>query len=384
MQDLYIYKDNKKLRCGYTTGSCAAAAAKAAAIGLLLKQAVPKVTIDTPKGIQLSLEIISQNVLEGPDFGEAVTCCVKKDSGDDADVTNGVLVYATVSKTCSGIAIDGGKGIGRVTKTGLNQPVGEAAINKVPRLMIEKEVREVCEEAEYKGGLKILIEIPEGVNLAEKTFNPRLGITGGISILGTSGIVEPMSETALIDTIRTEIRMLKSQGIEIITAVPGNYGETFAGNELGLEEDKMIKCSNFIGDTIDMAYEFKLKGLLFVGHIGKLVKLGGGVMNTHSKWADVRQEILCCCALKAGGDIALLEAILNCVTTEEALSILKEQGKMEDTIEILMDKIDYYLKKRAYDGLLIGAVLFSNQYGLLGRTKEADKLIGLMNTNNSK
>lgn len=399
MQDLYIYKDNKTLRCGYTTGSCAAAAAKAAAVGLLLNREVSRVTIDTPKGIKLCLDVISaeQNALkeEGTEYqtpeGEAlgaaggilienaredsVTCCIRKDSGDDADVTNGVLVFATVRKLPQGIVIDGGKGIGRVTKPGLDQPVGEAAINRVPRSMIEKEVREVCEEAEYEGGLHILISIPQGEALAEKTFNPRLGITGGISILGTSGIVEPMSETALIDTIRTEIRMLKSRGIETIAAVPGNYGETFAGNELHLAEEKMVKCSNFIGDTIDMAYEFKLKGLLFVGHIGKLVKLGGGIMNTHSKWGDGRQEILCCAALKAGCDISLLDAILDCVTTEEALGILKEQGKMKETMDILMGKIDFYIKKRAYDGLLIGAVLFSSQYGLLGKTREAEKLI---------
>jgi cobalt-precorrin-5B (C1)-methyltransferase len=389
MEELYIYKDNKKLRCGYTTGSCAAAAAKAAAIGLLLQKEAKRVTIDTPKGIMLTLDIITternrtdlngqQPEPEGSRFfttEPSVTCSVKKDGGDDADITHGVLVYATVSKTDSGITIDGGLGIGRVTRSGLDQPVGEAAINRVPRLMIEKEVKEICEEAEYKGGLSIVIAIPGGELLAEKTFNPRLGITGGISVLGTSGIVEPMSEKALVDTIRTEIRMLASKGITTLAVVPGNYGEAFAGSELNFGEENMVKCSNFIGDTIDMAYEFKLEGFLLIGHIGKLVKLGAGIMNTHSKWGDARQEVLCCCALKAGCDTNTLNQILNCVTTEEALAVLKEHGKMETTIDILMDKIDYYLKKRAYDGLTIGAVLFSNKYGLLGKTTEADRLI---------
>lgn len=391
MEELYIYKDNKKLRCGYTTGSCAAAAAKAAAIGLLLQKEARRVTIDTPKGIVLTLDIITtehnrtdygKEQLSEPDDSQfisvtlpSVTCSVKKDGGDDADITHGVLVYATVSKTDRGITIDGGLGIGRVTRTGLDQPVGEAAINRVPRLMIEKEVKEICEEAEYKGGLRVVIAIPEGERLAEKTFNPRLGITGGISILGTSGIVEPMSEKALVDTIRTEIRMLSAKGVTTLAVVPGNYGEAFAGSELNFGEENMVKCSNFIGDTIDMAYEFKLKGLLLIGHIGKLVKLGAGIMNTHSKWGDARQEILCSCALKAGCNTEILIKILDCVTTEEALAVLKEHGKMEATIEILLEKIDYYLKKRAYDGLTIGAVLFSNKFGLLGKTTEAERLI---------
>ncbi|WOO38625.1 cobalt-precorrin-5B (C(1))-methyltransferase CbiD [Anaerocolumna sp. AGMB13020] len=391
MEELYIYKDNKKLRCGYTTGSCAAAAAKAAAIGLLLQKDARRVTIDTPKGIVLTLDIITTehnrtdyrkkplSELDDKQFFtetvSSVTCSVKKDGGDDADITHGVLVYATVSKTDREITIDGGLGIGRVTRTGLDQPVGEAAINRVPRQMIEKEVKEICEEADYKGGLRVIIEIPEGERLAEKTFNPRLGITGGISILGTSGIVEPMSEKALVDTIRTEIRMLSAKGVTTLAVVPGNYGEAFAGSELNFGEENMVKCSNFIGDTIDMAYEFRLKGFLLIGHIGKLVKLGAGIMNTHSKWGDARQEILCSCALKAGCDTDVLSKILDCVTTEEALAVLKEQGKMEAAIDILMVKIEYYLKKRAYDGLTIGAVLFSNKFGLLGKTTDAERLM---------
>ncbi len=370
MLERYIYKGNQKLRCGYTTGSCAAAAAKAAAVMLLTGKVQGEIAISTPKGIPLNLEVKETVMKE-----EFVTCAIKKDSGDDADVTNGILVFATVRKTEKDILIDGGAGVGRVTKPGLDQEVGQAAINRVPRRMIYSEVLEVCEEYGYTKGLEVIISIPEGQALAKKTFNPRLGIEGGLSVLGTSGIVEPMSEAALVETIRTEMGMLTAQGYDHLIAAPGNYGEAFSGGQLILPEKKTVKCSNFIGETIDMAYEFRLKGMLLVGHIGKLVKLGGGIMNTHSKWADARMEILCCCSLLAGADPVLLKNILECVTTDEALEKLQEAGLLEASMRVLMEKIEYHLEHRAYDGLAIGAVVFSNKFGLLGETSKAGYLM---------
>ncbi|WMJ89535.1 cobalt-precorrin-5B (C(1))-methyltransferase CbiD [Anaerocolumna sp. MB42-C2] len=370
MLERYVYKGNQKLRCGYTTGSCAAAAAKAGAVMLFAEKTLEWISILTPKGIPLNLEV--KEITRGDDF---VTCGIQKDSGDDADVTNGILVFATVSKTDKDIVIDGGPGVGRVTRLGLNQDIGQAAINTVPREMIYKEVMAVCEESEYTGGLSIIISIPQGEELARKTFNPRLGIKGGLSILGTTGIVEPMSETALIDTIRTEMSSLVAEGAKYLIAAPGNYGEAFVDSHLTLTENKTVKCSNFIGETIDMAFEFKLKGLLLVGHIGKLVKLGGGIMNTHSKWADGRMEILCSCGLLAGGDSVLLRKILNCITTDEALELFQEAGLLEAVMQVLMEKIDYHIGHRAYEGLTIGALVFSNKYGILGETKKVPFLI---------
>ncbi len=370
MLERYVYKGSQKLRCGYTTGSCAAAAAKAAAAMLLAGVPLNCISISTPKGIPLTLEV--KEITQEEDF---VTCGIQKDSGDDADVTNGMLVFATVSKTDKDIFVDGGTGVGRVTKPGLNQDIGQAAINNVPRKMIHDEVLEVCEETGYTGGLKVIISIPGGELLAKKTFNPRLGIEGGLSVLGTTGIVEPMSEMALVETIRTEMGMLTAEGNEYLIAAPGNYGEAFADSTLSLPMAKTVKCSNFIGETIDMAYEFKLKGLLLVGHIGKLVKLGGGIMNTHSKYADGRMEVLCSCGLLAGGETALLKKILDCVTTDEALYLLKEAGLLEATMEVLMEKIDYHLQHRAYEGLAIGAIVFSNKFGILGETKKAEDLL---------
>ena len=207
-ENMYVYKNHKKLRFGYTTGSCAAAASKASIIMLLSKKPIKKIQIMTPKGILLNLNVL--DITFGEDF---VKCAIKKDSGDDPDVTNGILVYSKVQfSKDKDIIIDGGMGVGRVTKDGLQCKKGSAAINKVPREMIYKEVKNVCEEFEYKEGLYVEISIPEGVEIAKKTFNPRLGIEGGIYILGTSGIIEPMSEKALIDTIKVEMKQLKVNG----------------------------------------------------------------------------------------------------------------------------------------------------------------------------
>ena len=370
MLDRFVYKDKKKLRCGFTTGSCAAAASKAATVMLLSKHSVDVISIMTPKGIKLDLRVIEVTI-----GNNEVTCAIQKDAGDDADATNGILVYSTVKKVYMGVHIEGGIGVGRVTKPGLDQEIGQAAINLVPREMIREAVTAVCEDAEYSGGLEIIISIPQGIEIAKKTFNPRLGIEGGISVLGTSGIVEPMSEIALVDTIRAEMSMLVAGGSEYLIATPGNYGETFISGSLTLALNKTVKCSNFIGDTIDIAFEYKLKGLLFIGHIGKLVKIGAGIMNTHSKWADGRMEIICSCALIAGADTILLKKILECVTTDEALELLSQAGIMEDTMKILMKRIDSHLQHRAWEELTIGAVIFSNKYGLLGKTEKVDSLI---------
>ncbi|MDO5293013.1 MAG: cobalt-precorrin-5B (C(1))-methyltransferase CbiD [bacterium] len=377
----YVYVNNKKLRCGYTTGSCAAAAAKAASMMLLLEQYqyedVKSVQLMTPKGIALSLGIYHIERDEGK-----VTCAVQKDSGDDADVTNGIFVYATVEKVSGKpeIELDGGIGVGRVTKPGLDQPIGNAAINSTPRKMIISEVEEIREESEYQNKLKVTICIPKGVELAEKTFNPRLGIVGGISVLGTSGIVEPMSEKALVDTIRVEINMLHKAGDEYIVVTPGNYGEQYLKGELKGIGDSHVKSSNFIGDTIDMGFEFKLKGMLFVGHIGKMVKLAAGIMNTHSKYADGRIEILINAALTAGASLELLKNLQDCVTTDEALHVLEDAGILTETMNIIMEKIEFHLKRRAYDGMEIGAIVFSNQFGLLGKTSTTDRLIKQLRT----
>ena len=364
------------MRFGFTTGSCAAAAAKAAAYMLFFGGRKETVAIETPKGIlyQAKIEEIRREA-------KRVSCAVRKDGGDDPDITSGTLIGAEVSYVPEGqetsgkgqIFIDGGTGVGRVTRPGLDQPVGNAAINHVPRQMIEKEVREVCRLADFKGSLKVTVFVPEGERLAKKTFNPRLGIEGGISILGTSGIVEPMSTQALLDTIRVELRQRRAQGFVNVVVSPGNYGLDFMKQTYGYDLDQSVKCSNFIGAAIDMAVELGFQRMLLTGHVGKLIKVAGGIMNTHSREADCRMELLTAFAAAKGAEKETLLSILSCLSTEEALAVLKENGLLQPVMELAMERISFYLDKRADGRLKTDCIMYANEFGKLAESREAEQ-----------
>ena len=367
----FIEKEGKKLRFGYTTGSCAAAAAKAAAWMLLTGQKKEEISLITPKGVALTLPVLDISMEEN-----RVSCAIRKDSGDDPDVTNGTLVYAEITaKVEPGIAIDGGFGVGRVTKKGLDQPVGNAAINSVPRQMIRENLEEILTLTDQKCGLNVVISVPEGEKLAKQTFNPRLGIVGGISILGTTGIVEPMSEKALVDTIRVELRQRRANGDEYVLLTPGNYGCDFIRAGLALNPEQAVQTSNFIGQTLDICRELGFRGALLVGHIGKLVKIAGGMMNTHSKYGDCRMEILAAHAGIAGLSPEKIGEILECVACDDALRILRDAGCMEETLAGLLSRILFHLRHRAGEDMEVGTILFSKEYGLLAQSDNAMELI---------
>lgn len=351
------YSDGKLRRCGYTTGSCASAAATAAAMMLLTGQIPEAVTIRLPRERMLTLEPVDCHW-----EGVAAVCAIQKFSGDDPDITNGVLIYASVERTASGIEIDGGIGIGRVTKPGLDQPVGNAAINSGPRAQITQNVRAVADALGYRNGFKITVFAPEGQRLAAKTFNPKLGIQGGISILGTSGIVEPMSSVALVESLRVEISVLAHRGIRSMLLVLGNYGRDFAEQSLQLDCSDSIMCSNLIGDALNAAVEQKFEKILLVGHIGKLVKLGIGQTNTHSNQGDGRMEILAACAVRAGGDVETVRAILDCATTDAALQAM---GSFQaGALEILAQRIQETLCHRVPEGVGVEWVCFTKENGM--------------------
>jgi len=367
------------LRSGFTTGSCAAAAAKAAAYMLLFGTEKKNITILTPKGIEYSPDIL--DIKREESF---VSCAVRKDAGDDPDVTNGALIYARVEvkeQDQSGtvtVEIDGGKGVGRVTKPGLDQPVGNAAINHVPREMITKEVTEVAKLADFSGTLSVVVSVPEGEEIAEKTFNPRLGITGGISIIGTSGVVEPMSTKAILDTIRVELNQRRALGYDYVAVAPGNYGKDYMLSAWGYELDRSVKCSNFIGDTIDMAAELGFKNMLLTGHIGKLVKLSGGIMNTHSREGDCRMELIAAAAAREGADNETLRSVLDCIVTEEAIKHLEKAGLKDKVMNRIMDRAMYYLQKRAAGRMEIECIMYSNEYGNLAQSKGVEEWLILL------
>ena len=367
MLRVFVTKAGKTMRCGYTTGSCAAGAARAAAEMLLTGRIVGTVELDTPKGIRLTLEIVN------PEIGEGFArCAVQKDSGDDPDITNGILVYAEARRIRQGIDIDGGEGVGRVTRPGLDQPVGAAAINSTPRRMIAEQVSQVCAACGYEGGIGIVISIPDGEALAKKTFNPRIGIEGGISVIGTTGIVEPMSNAALVDTIRLELSVLAASGAKGVLLCPGNYGETFAREALGLDISRHVSTSNFIGDAIEAAVGAGFARILLVGHIGKLVKLGIGMSNTHSANGDGRMETLIACALACGGELPLLRKLLNCVTTDAALEALDEAGLTGPVMAVLARRIQDGLARRVPAGVEIGFICFTNAEGRQGVLCESE------------
>ena len=372
MEEYRIF-EGKKLRYGYTTGTCAAAAAKAATAMLLSKQRVDYIQIDTPKGITLNLEVEDVTIDD-----DVISCAIRKDAGDDPDDTNGILIYATVYK-CSedGIELLGGVGVGKVTKPGLACSVGGPAINPVPRKMITDAVASVARCNSYDGGLTVTISVPEGIEIAKKTFNPRLGIVGGLSILGTSGIVEPMSEKALVDTIYVEMDVQKSKGNENLLVFFGNYGQDFAKNTLKLSIGEAVTCSNFVGEVLDYAVFKGFKSVLFIGHSGKLVKLAQGVMNTHSKYADCRTDALALYAMFEGASKDIGLEIASALTTDEAVKILKREELDKVVLQKINERIEFYMQQRVHGRIKTAALMFSNVHGVLGKTESAEELIAL-------
>lgn len=371
--DQYIYRGTKKLRCGYTTGSCAAGAAKAAAKMLLTGEIPSQITLKLPAGIPLDLDILEPELTE-----DSASCAVRKDSGDDPDITNGIRIFARVTRCESGITVSGGEGIGTVTKPGLDQPPGNAAINSTPRRMIADALAEIAAESGYSGGFHAVISAPEGRALAQKTFNPRMGITGGISIIGTTGIVEPMSNAAVIKTIRAEANLRRAAGHENLLLTVGNYSDTFLREFRPELTARAVMCSNFIGDALDIGVTLGFRRILLIGHIGKLVKLGAGIMNTHSSFADGRMETLIACGALAGIPRELLMQITDCVTTDAALEILYQHPNVQEMLHILTDRIAYYLSARVRDQVQTAAVIFSNQHDLLLKTADAETVIAAM------
>ena len=363
--------NQKLLRCGYTTGTCAAAASKAAVAMLFKQESMDSVAITTPNQTDLIIDVLN------PQFNDNIaSCSIEKDSGDDPDITNGILVSSKVTllPDSSEIIIEGGKGVGKVTKGGLDQPVGMSAINSVPRKMIKDSLNELAMQYNYKGGFHILISVPKGEEIAKKTFNPELGIVGGISILGTTGIVEPMSAKALADSIKVEISVIAAESNESILIFLGNFGKKFTEEDLNLSTKPGIMCSNFIDVALDSSVEFGFKNILLVGHIGKFVKLGIGMFNTHSHNGDGRIETLLSCALEAGANIETLKEIQKCVTTNAVLDILYENDLLDKTMDVLNERIQHNIDRRVPDDINVGFICFANTGEYSGVLFESDNV----------
>ncbi len=535
----FVFKNQKKLRCGLTTGTCAAACAQAAMLRLLTGQVRSEVTVRLPESrkrvqvdvaaAKLHAEIADNRANRGTQqnsdgrsplqrvgsaesdsrsFDQRVTLAVyptadggfatRKDAGDDPDVTNGTEIRAYIQvcdvvvvpegafmSTDGRLYLTGGEGVGRVTKPGLEQAVGQSAINRVPRQMIFDAVQQVLDafeddekrrtegctpslemknklkhvdgkpDAEYirskwlnEGNEKsersekpcylITISVPAGAELAQRTFNPMLGIEGGISILGTTGIVEPMSEAAIVATIETSIRQvlamedaavsetqtLRKEEVSAdqktetseertaadeavgqlqspaahgeqkeltgsgrkddgdigrsarrILAVPGNYGQRYVEQQLGLRGVPVVEVSNYIGEAIDLAVSYGATDFLLVGNVGKLVKLAAGIMNTHSRVADGRWEIFAAHLALCGGTRAQVAAMRKATTTEEMLTRLEEMGLRVPVMASIMGEIEAHMAHRIRGQMNFGVIVYSERFGRVGETAGAERLL---------
>lgn len=363
MKDYVIY-NNKKLKKGYTTGSCAAAATKVA-IKALLGEKLEFVTINTLEGeINIPVkEVIVENT--------RALCTITKYAGDDPDITDGADICSEVSLNDNGdINIKGGKGVGTVTLAGLKLAVGKPAINPVPMEMIKSEAKKVLPKGK---GADIIISVPNGEKLAEKTFNPRLGIVGGISILGTTGIVSPMSEEAYKESLAISLDMMYAKGNTKAVFIFGEYGKDFVSS-LNIAKEFCITTSNFIGYMLDYAVNKNFSHIIIVGHIGKLVKVAGGIFNTHSKVADCRTEILTAYAGLAGADITTIKQIYNCITTTAITNIIDEKN-LKQVYQMIVDNVKIKSEQRIYSQFNIEVILFGDNNKLLAKTSRVDEFL---------
>ena len=366
-----VWHNGKALRKGYTTGSCATAAAKVAALMVLRQHLIHQVSIVTPSGVTLHLNVECPHVA-----GQQAIAAIRKDGGDDVDATHGMLIFARVTlNECGAITLRGGEGIGTVTRKGIGLAVGEAAINRTPRQTIEAAVREVIGPLR---GAEIEIFAPEGEARAKKTYNGRLGILGGISIIGTTGIVTPMSEESWKRSLALELELKRAAGMERVILVPGNHGERFVREQLGAESEQVVTMSNFVGYMLEEAVRLGYRQIVLVGHAGKLVKIAAGIFHTHSHIADARMETLVAHLALLGAPHALLLAVSECDTTEAAMEHIDAAG-FSHLYEHLARRICQRVEERlrfTQHPPQCDAVLFSFDNKVLGANRPVEAIIG--------
>ncbi|NEY29638.1 cobalt-precorrin-5B (C(1))-methyltransferase [Escherichia coli] len=370
-----LWHNGKSYRKGYTTGSCATAAAKVAALMVLRQQVINQVSIVTPSGVTLRL-----NVEQPLICGQQASAAIRKDGGDDVDATHGMLIFAQVALNDSGsISIVGGEGVGTVTRKGIGLPVGSSAINRTPLHTIEEAVREVIGP---ERGAEIVIFAPEGEERAQKTYNGRLGILGGISIIGTTGIVTPMSEESWKRSLALELEMKRAHGMTSVILVPGNHGERFVQEQMQLSGDRVVTMSNFVGYMLQETQRLGFRRVVLVGHLGKLIKVAAGIFHTHSHIADGRMETLVTRLALMGATHELLQAVFECSTTEAAMELIEQHGLQavyNDIAQAICARINQMLRF-AVQPLQCDAVLFSFDNIVLGSNRPVNDIVADLRT----
>lgn len=370
-----LWHNGKSYRKGYTTGSCATAAAKVAALMALRQQVINQVSIVTPSGITLRL-----NVEQPLICGQQASAAIRKDGGDDVDATHGMLIFAQVALNDSGsITIGGGEGVGTVTRKGIGLPIGSAAINRTPRQTIEQAVREVIGP---ERGADIVIFAPEGEERAQKTYNGRLGILGGISIIGTTGIVTPMSEESWKRSLALELEMKRAQGMTSVILVPGNHGERFVQEHMQIDAERVVTMSNFVGYMLQEAQRLGFQRVVLVGHLGKLIKVAAGIFHTHSHIADGRMETLVARLALLGAPHEFLRAVFECSTTEAAMELIEQQGWQavyDDIAQAICERVKQMLRF-APQPFCCDVVLFSFDNVVLGSNRPINEIVSALHT----
>lgn len=358
---------SKKLRAGYTTGTCAAAAAKAAVLAHY-GQFPRIVEVYSPQGQSILVPIAASS--STPSGGCAT---VIKDSGDDPDITNGAEIVVEVEITnIPGIVIKAGLGVGTVTKPGLSVPVGEPAVNPGPQKMILQTLQTTL--VQHKGAI-VTISIPDGIALAKRTLNPTLGIVGGLSIIGTTGIVHPMSEEAFKNSLTPQINIAKAQGYDELVLVPGKIGQDIAINRYKLPTEAVVQTSNFIGHMLESAVDQGIKKILLFGHLGKLVKVAAGIFHTHNRMADARLETIAAYIGAAGAPSEALQQILACTTTEAAMPII-EHYNMTAIYSTLAERASIRAMRYVFDDLTVGTVIVTLKGDIIGYDQAAFEIGG--------
>ena len=356
--------EKKDLRSGYTTGACAAAGVKACFL-FRAGEDWSVVSLTALDGTPLTIP-----VKEVAETADGVRAEVVKFSGDDPDITNGVSIFTTVEMRGdhTGIEFCAGEGVGIVTKRGMSLPVGQPSINEGPRTLIHNVVEEMTGRSDF--GARVTISIPAGVELAKKTLNPVLGIEGGISIIGTTGVLRPMSEEAFKDSLVPQIDVALASGEDVLVFVPGKIGERIALS-LGVPQSALIETSNFIGFMLDRAAERGAKNILILGHTGKLVKVAAGVFHTHNRIADARLETLAAYAAAEGLDQEGVRAVLASNTTEDAMEIIASAGLMETVCAVIAQRVHVRAERYLFGKVRVGALMVNFAGDILGLDAQA-------------
>lgn len=356
-------KSGQKLRTGFTTGTCATAAAKAALVSIITKKRIESIEVLLPKDKRITINVASCRF-----DNNTARCSVIKDGGDDPDVTHGAEIIADLQITdhSGQIEIDGGIGVGRVTKPGLGLQIGSAAINPTPKKMLIQNLTEIGKEILQKNGIRVIVSVPKGAEIAPKTDNPRLGIMGGISILGTTGIVVPYSTASFAASIRQSLDVTIAMGDNTVVLTTGGRSEDYARKEINLPDHCFVQMGDFSGYTIQQCAKKSIKTAHVAGFVGKLTKIAMGIKQTHVKGSKVDMDFL--------ADLAK-----DCNANNKTIDEIKKANTARHVQEIIIEnKIDGFfvaLCKMAYDQMRMHSenkvelkvILFDFDGSILGR-----------------